>query len=184
MGPADLAAIALPLVVVAAALAVALLAPRRRRSIARQLLVESRGRIAVLFDGDAIEDATPEARSLLSHGHGAGTDREALLRLLAPRFPGLRDAFDRSGESGVERIAAAGDGAEWAEIDHWDGLTRLTLHGDARADTGAGPAAGLSGLALAALEDELEMLRALGEDAPQLIWRQEADGTSSWANRA
>jgi len=39
-------------------------------------------------------------------------------------------------------------------------------------------------LTLAAIEDELDILRSLGENAPLLIWRQDDTGAVTWANRA
>ena len=42
----------------------------------------------------------------------------------------------------------------------------------------------LDPLTAAAMEHELETLRSIGEDSPQLIWKHDAEGVLIWANRA
>ncbi|MGR3465313.1 PAS-domain containing protein [Limimaricola sp.] len=137
-------------------------------------------RSVFLFDGDCLIDASPPARRLLARMEGAGTERELLVDLLEHRFPGLRDrlrGLDSDGRSWIEARGGLGR----LEIEHWDGLLRLTLCPEGRPGTVTAP---IDPIAFAALQDELETLRCIGEDAPQLIWKLGRDGRLSWANRA
>ena len=140
----------------------------------------SEQRSVFLFDGDCLIDASPSARRLLDRLEGAGTERDLLVGLLEHRFPGLAARL-----AGLE-----GDGRSWLEarggigrleIEHWDGLTRLNLCPETAGGIDQTP---IDAIAFAALQDELETLRCIGEDAPQLIWKLDRDGRLSWANRA
>ncbi|WP_162561751.1 PAS-domain containing protein [Limimaricola hongkongensis] len=152
----------------------------RIMAAARPRGVASDARSVFLFDGDCLIDASPPARRLLDRMEGAGTERELLLDLLEHRFPGLRDrlrGLDGDGRSWIEARGGLGR----IEIEHWDGLLRLTLCPDGPHGAAPGP---VDPIAFAALQDELETLRCIGEDAPQLIWKLDQDGRLSWANRA
>ncbi|MBB3711303.1 PAS domain-containing protein [Limimaricola variabilis] len=137
-------------------------------------------RSVFLFDGDCLIDATAPARRLLDRLEGPGTERDLLVSLLDHRFPGLARRLAALEGDGRRRIEARG-GIGWLELEHWDGLLRLSL-------CPGGPSApdqtSIDAIAFAALQDELETLRCIGEDAPQLIWKIDGEGRLSWANRA
>lgn len=179
--PTLLAAL-LPLGACLIAVAMVIGRPGAQPGSARQLMREAEGTVAVLLDGAEVEDATPPARRLLlapGLSAGPGGEREALVQTLSRSFPDLRARLDAIEEDGRCQLVSA-TGPEWIDLEYWDGLVRLTLHGS---DEG-GAGAALNPLALAALEEELETLRALAEDSPQLIWQQDAQGCVTWANRA
>lgn len=128
--------------------------------------------MVLLFDGDGLADATPAARDLLRAGGRSGDRLRDVLAMLAPRFPGIeRQVAAMPGGTDTLRSAVTGDSVV---VERWDDLTRLTLHAGGSGDS----------LRLAAIEAELTTLRAIAEDAPQLVWKTDAGGAVVWANRA
>lgn len=149
---------------------------QRRRS-ARLRAQESAAMI--LFDGDDLVDASPAAQTLLRRYAIDGSDRVTLVKILSQRFPDLPRQLERMSGGGTLRISAANDQGE-LDIATWDGMLRLTLYEPSSQH--AVPY--VHPLTLAAIEDELDILRSLGENAPLLIWRQDDTGAVTWANRA
>ena len=148
-----------------------------RRHTARTLMRESEASTVFLFDGDALMDATPSAKQLLGRKDPRATDLDAVFARLSHRFPDLRERLAGLASTGRVIVAAAGQNG-LVEAETWDGLMRLTLR---HQNTETAP---LQRLAIEAIEDELQTLRSIGEDAPQLIWKQDDAGTITWANRA
>lgn len=148
-----------------------------RRQTARVLMRESEASTVFLFDGDTLMDATASARQLLGRKDTRVSDLDAVFTLLSHRFPDLRERLSGLATSGRVIVAAAGQNGI-IEAETWDGLMRLTLR---HQTTDTAP---LQRLAIEAIEDELQTLRSIGEDAPQLIWKQDDAGTITWANRA
>ena len=148
-----------------------------RRQSARVLMRESEASTVFLFDGDTLLDATASARQLLGRKDPRATDLDAVYSLLSHRFPDLRERLAGLATSGRIIVSAAAQNG-LVEAETWDGLTRLTLRHQ------TSESAPLQRLAIEAIEDELQTLRSIGEDAPQLIWKQDDTGTITWANRA
>lgn len=145
---------------------------------ARRLLADSAGKTALIFAGDRLVDATPEGRALLRQAREGSTDWDRLVSALAPRFPDLRRQCADLAMTGRESIAADNDPDTLVEATYLDGVVRLELRaGAARTD----PA---ERLIVAAMEQELTLLRNIGDNAPQLIWQCDRDGQVTWANRA
>ncbi|WP_341212684.1 PAS-domain containing protein [uncultured Limimaricola sp.] len=134
-------------------------------------------RSVFLFDGDCLIDASLSARRLLDRLEGTGTERDLLCALLEHRFPGLGTRLETIEGDGRFWLKARG-GLGRLEVEHWSGLLRLTLDSEGATEAPIDP------IAFAALQDELETLRCIGEDAPQLIWKLDEAGRLSWANRA
>lgn len=135
-----------------------------------------------LFSGDALVDATPPARDLLSRLRGS--DLPALLDWLEPRLPGARAARQAALRDGTAAIAGA-EGAHSARLrltveDLGEGTLRLTLVDPCAEDAGIV----VDSLSQAALEGEAALLREAVDRAPMLAWRQRPDGTLTWANAA
>lgn len=128
--------------------------------------------MVMLFDGDGLADATPAARDLLRAGGRSGDRLRDVLALLATRFPGIEGQIGAL-SAGTDTLRSAQSG-DLVVVERWDGMTRLTLHAGGRGDS----------LRLAAIEAELTTLRAIAEDAPQLVWKTDASGAVIWANRA
>ena len=148
-----------------------------RRQTARVLMRESEASTVFLFDGDMLMDATASARQLLGRKDPRISDLDAVFGLLARRFPDLRERMAGLATTGRVIVSASGQtGIIEAEV--WDGLMRLTLRHLTSEN------APLQRLAIEAIEDELQTLRSIGEDAPQLIWKQDDAGMITWANRA
>ncbi|MFO1203326.1 MAG: PAS-domain containing protein [Tabrizicola sp.] len=138
-------------------------------------------RVAFLFDGERLVDASPSARALLPEGE----DSRALSRLVArfgPDFPGLSDrlaALPRMGEVAISSQPAVSPPLV-LKAEHVGGLTRLTLEaGQAAPRNGQGDAA-----TTAALQQEVMAQRAVLSRAPVLMWREAPDGSVVWANHA
>ena len=148
-----------------------------RRQTARVLMRESEASTVFLFDGDTLMDATASARQLLGRKDMRSTDLDAVYALLSHRFPDLRERLAGLATTGRVIVAATGQSG-LVEAETWDGLLRLTLQ---HQTTETAP---LQRLAIEAIEDELQTLRSIGEDAPQLIWKQDDGGIITWANRA
>ena len=148
-----------------------------RRQTARMLMREAEASTVFLFEGNSLLDATPSARQLLGRKDTRATDLDAVFALLSHRFPDLRERLAGLTTTGRIIVSSVGQNG-FVEAEIWDGLLRLTLR---HQTTEAAP---LQRLAIEAIEDELQTLRSIGEDAPQLIWKQDDAGTITWANRA
>jgi PAS domain-containing protein len=133
----------------------------------------------ILFDGDTLVDASPAAQSLLRHYMSDGSDRAAIVAILARRFPDLPRHLARMQDDTL-RMLAHDDSRGELDVTTWDGMLRLTLIEPTR----SADAPHVHPLTIAAIEEELDTLRSLGENAPLLIWKQDDDGAVTWANRA
>jgi PAS domain-containing protein len=133
-----------------------------------------------LFHGGTLSDATPAARQLIS---AIRSDQPALSVVaghLSRRFPGLRERLRTVEEGGDAVRSETLDGNQPNErlvVESGHGFVRFTVQ------SAAAPAA-VDRARYAAMEEELLTLRSVAEDAPQLIWMQDAEGRLHWANRA
>lgn len=144
------------------------------------LFAETGAGTVFVFDGETLLDATTDARALLSATRGDGTAWHRFLAYASPRFPGLQGQLDRLSDLGRLTLASPGaDGmtllAEWRS-----GLCRISLL-EPHVETGGRL---IDSLAQKALDDELETLRQITDEAPHPVWREAADGSVTWANRA
>ncbi|MFN3936570.1 MAG: PAS-domain containing protein [Gemmobacter sp.] len=136
--------------------------------------------VRFLFDGDAMVDATDEARQLLSGIRLPGSAWIRFLSFAVPRFPGIETQFSTLAETG--RFLRTSDGphpltllAEWR-----GGLRRITL-ADAHAE---GELAVVDPLIQRAQDEELATLRNLADTVPIPLWQKAATGEVVWANPA
>ncbi|WP_157115261.1 PAS-domain containing protein [Paracoccus contaminans] len=148
--------------------------------------------IAMLFQDRRLVDATEAARGFLGALPGE-SDWARLWAWLAQRFeaPGL--ILDRAAADGTATITATGAPAGPGGAARC-GAATLRLRAD---DLGQGlvrleivdPGLDCSGVtvnahSLAAMEDEIAVLRESVDHAPVLIWREDGQGTVTWANAA
>lgn len=152
----------------------------RRRQSRRELLREAEGSITFLFDGEDLIDATRPAQDLIRYRQPGQSDWEALVALVSVRFPEFRSRITALGMAGAATLDAENRESGRISAETWDGYTRITLVTD-RAGQGR---SGVDALTFEAVEDELETLRALGNEAPFPVWKQDASGVITWANRA
>ena len=145
----------------------------------RTLMKEAENSVTFLFDEERLADATPRARDLIGGRDKNRSDWEALLSLLSARFPHLRSQVADLATVGRKMIQPEDGQAGWIDAEFWNGLARITLVQDEHH-----PAQTVDPLTATAMEHELETLRSIGEDAPQLIWKRDAEGVLVWANRA
>lgn len=133
-----------------------------------------------LFDGEALIDATPAARSLLADGNPKTAPVwPRLLTHLERHFPSVTGRFsclEREGTFVMSSTAGAKPAlllrAEWR-----GGLTRISLIDATAAETAA--TNDISGFAA---HEELCQLRSVVSQAPMPIWRESTDGAVIWAN--
>ncbi|MTH78231.1 PAS-domain containing protein [Paracoccus aestuariivivens] len=134
--------------------------------------------IAFLFKEQRLLDATVPARALLAALPG-NSEWQRLIGWLAMRLPESSinvGALERSA-----RIVLTGQGGLRVKIENLgDGHLRMTLV-DPQAES-----AGIvvDSLTLAAMEQELQILRSTMDHSPMLAWRQDAQGHVTWANSA
>lgn len=133
--------------------------------------------VSFLFEGERLVDATPAARALLAPVAEGQSDLFRLLAALGPRFPDLESRLARQTETGSAEALSA-DGTAVMEIAWREDRLRLR-----QADLETGKVE-VGRQYLAALEAEAETLRSVANAAPFLIWRQDEDGTITWANTA
>lgn len=151
----------------------------------RQLRADSvfrrEGGTVFMFDGEALLDATPDARRLLSVAH-TGRARSGhwarLMTYLAPRFPGCEEQLRNLATEGSILLHSTGplDEVLTLTAEYRGGLTRVVI-ADAHGAAG-------DPLAQRAQAAELAELRAAMSAAPYLCWRQTAEGDVVWANAA
>lgn len=133
-----------------------------------------------LFDDRDLVDATGPARTLLDATPLRGDDWERLAAFLAPRFERFHAAIaSLAAETAIE-LSSTGDAPLTLRAEHIDGLARITLI-DPLAE---GHGVLVDGLSHRAMEDEIASLRRTVDAAPILVWRQDAEGSVIWANRA
>jgi hypothetical protein len=130
-------------------------------------------RIAYLFDGERLIDASPSARALLPEGE----DQRAWGRLMArfgPEFPNLAERLAHLPRIGQLQIPSQpGTTPLVLKAENLSGLTRLTVDG------GQSDLPGTQGDAAssAALQQEVIAQRAILSRAPVLMWKEAADGS-------
>lgn len=147
----------------------------------QSLFVDTGPKTAFLFRGNRLVDATPHARSLLA-GTGHGDQWAGVMGLLGPMFPGLVQALDSLPQTGEVVLMSAAEiqSPMLLRIEDLSGLTRLTMV-EATQDAGAKPD---DAAVLAALHQEVGLYRDVAAHAPLLMWREDARGSVTWANRA
>ncbi len=138
-------------------------------------------RVAFLFDGERLVDASPSARALLPDGE----DSRAWVRLIArfgPDFPNLSEqlaSLPRLGQLHVQSQPGTSPSLV-LKAEYSAGLTRLVVDGgQSEAQPGKGDAA-----SAAALQHEVMAQRAVLSRAPVLMWKESPDGAVIWANHA
>ncbi|SFC81628.1 PAS-domain containing protein [Tropicimonas isoalkanivorans] len=137
-------------------------------------------RVVFLFRDKELVDATPDARALLETGAGFLEEWPRLIALLEDRFPSLAVEIGKLGEAQWIELTDPETGdrveAEWR-----GGLARIVLISGTGAQAGAREPDRLHQEALAS---ELKTLRGVVDDAPMLVWKEDATGAVRWANAA
>lgn len=151
----------------------------RHISAMRGQTAEERTSITFIFDDETLCDATPAARDLLASGPARGSDWSRLVFLLEPRFPRLKEWIGDLAETGVMDRPSK-DGTSQLHAEWHDGIARITLRSTGTSQMTLAP----DQHALAAMDRELETLRAATERTPFAIWHEAANGNISWCNKA
>lgn len=122
-----------------------------------------------LFCGDDLIDATPDAQQMIAPLAGQ-TERDAMLRVLEPDFPTLGDQLAAKDKM-PRRVAHSHRDDVWIDLDWPVGQTRVVIYGPLD-----------SAQAGRAHDDEVDLLRKITQNAPQLMWQTADDGSITWAN--
>ena len=139
--------------------------------------------VGLLFQDRRLVDATNPARILLATVPG-DTDWSRLMAWLAQRFDDPRAVFDRADADGsAEATGAEGRGSARLRFRVQD-LGAGRMHVEIVDPTVEHGGITVDSRSLAAMEDELGVLRESVDLAPVLIWREDAAGTVTWANAA
>ena len=137
-----------------------------------------------LFDDEDLVDATAPARSLLGVTPMATSDWARLCAFAEPRFDGFATVMAQLAERGRIEMISRPEPGRRAPLrliaEEVKGLARITLI-DPEAE---GRGVLVDGLSQRALEDELDMLRQTLDRSPTMVWREDAAGVLTWANRA
>ncbi|WP_373355364.1 PAS-domain containing protein [Pseudoroseicyclus sp. CXY001] len=162
--------------------AVALLLPGLFGATWAQLTGRRRagGEVATfLFEDERLIDASAAAQALLPAGEGGragASDLQRLVAQLEPRFTGI-GALAEDLLTGERRHLGSSFGEARVELARWGARLRVTLTTAPRARDDAPPA-------VAAVMEELQVLRTIGDAAPLPIWKIDRTGRISWANSA
>ena len=132
---------------------------------------------AFLFDGPHLLDATPSARKLIAFGQAQSPDKGDVGKMLDQRFPGLLSNLQDPKDHTID-IPASTLTEGSAQVQPMGDTLRLTLFGGGKISELMNPTT------LNVMEDEISILRAIGQDSPQLIWHLNTAGTVVWANAA
>ncbi|MAM63405.1 PAS-domain containing protein [Maritimibacter sp. UBA3975] len=152
---------------------------RWRASGLRQTVLTERGTITFLFENETLVDVTTSARDLLATAPKRGSDWSRLSGLLEPRFPGLDDwIFELADLGEMER--QSNDETSLLHAEWHDGIARITLSSLGVGDN----TAATDQYTVAALNRELETLRAATERTPFPIWEEDEGGAVTWCNSA
>lgn len=168
---------------VVALLVVWLLVGRDRRRASGDSGRSALDEAVFLFDDETLVDATAPARDLLEASPLGGSDWGRFAAFAGPRFPDFAKRLATLAADGqIEMTEAEGPEAERLRLiaENVNGLARITLIDPAAEGRGMR----VDSLSHRALEDELEMMRTTLDRAPSLIWRSDASGAVTWANRA
>ncbi|MFV0360021.1 PAS-domain containing protein [Tropicimonas sp.] len=135
--------------------------------------------VALLFRGRDLVDATPAARALMETGPGFLDDLSRTIAALGRRFPDMEAALGTLPDRHRVVLHAA-DGEAELEAEWRSDLVRVVLHERLCAPDAPPP----DHLSHAALTEELATLRRVIDDAPILVWKEDAAGAVRWANGA
>ncbi len=157
-------------------------AQRREKKFNGNIFSESGSSTCFIFDGEHLVDATPSAKSLLSNSPMKGAPWARLLAYLGPHFPNLEAELKRLADEGKMVISSPDNVSNplTLHIESRGGLTNLSLF-----DTEQSLDASLGDpLTHRAIQDELHLLRNTLSQAPIVVWREDSEGSITWANAA
>lgn len=137
--------------------------------------------VVFLFQDRRLVDATPDARALLDTGPSYLDDWPRVLAVLGGRFPEFATEIGELAERQRIELSDPVTGnrveAEWR-----GGLARIVFREGKEAAQQSGPLP--DRFSHAAIVEELATLRGVIDDAPILVWKEDAAGAVRWANAA
>ena len=133
-----------------------------------------------LFDLDDLVDASASASALIADTSRRFGEFEALMHVLERQFPDLRGQIRALSTNEQKIVEAVDETGLRIRISDDQGLTRISLE-SAEAETTIHR---YEEMERAAQTEELDLLRSIARDTPQLIWHEDTKGNLIWANAA
>lgn len=138
--------------------------------------------LAFLFRDGVLVNGTTPARLLLDVLPGEG-EWQRLMGWIAMRMPESGAALIKElHDKGRAELVSQSERGRLRAVfeDLGDSLVRVTLTDPTSEHSGVM----IDSLTLAAMEEEIEMLRSTVDGSPMLAWREDRDGAITWANSA
>ncbi len=135
---------------------------------------------AFLFERDTLIDASPSGAALIANSQAGQSDRDAVIAVLSRQFPTLKETLSTLGSGCSVNLTATGDAGLGLTLSERQGLLRIALH----APGVEAATRRYEDLERESILDELNMLRLITRDTPQLIWTEDPQGHLIWANAA
>ncbi len=133
-----------------------------------------------LFEGMTLQHASDGAEELIAKKLDNMPDWEATLLILSEEFPSVEAFLSDIPDNGVESCRSKVNPDVSLTAERTGTRIRLTVQGIDPATTRDV----LHRLDQLSLLRELELLRTVAHDAPQLIWQEDDDGKVTWCSRA
>ncbi len=137
------------------------------------------GPVALLFEDEALINATDNAKNFDSPHSPEETDFSTFLKTVQSQFPDVIEQVNDLEQCGVI-TTFSNDGAAKLCIKSENGLVKVSLSDSAKGDS----AGFLEKMRQDATKKELATLSATAESAPFLVWRQNKNGIITWANNS
>ncbi|MBU2358148.1 MAG: PAS-domain containing protein [Alphaproteobacteria bacterium] len=151
--------------------------PRRRENAGLPELATP----VFLFQDDSLVDASASGAALIAEAAKDRSERDALVHVLHRQFPDLRNSLDDLRTGDRISLQSVVDPSLKVILTRDDGLTRISLVADGDTRSAAQTCGDLE---RASMLEELNLMRLIVRDTPQLIWREDPQGHLIWANAA
>lgn len=136
------------------------------------------GQATFLLEAGALIDSSPEGAAFLARRGEQGRDREAVIAALEPMFPEL-GALLNTEFTGTQILKTPFSAVVWLELKLVAGRVLIAICGNTSAMLGE-----LEPIQTAMDTAELNRLREITRNAPQLMWHTDPSGRLTWANDA
>lgn len=136
--------------------------------------------LVFLFEDCILVDATSPAHDFIRRRQPGMSERDGLLHLLRPIFPNLANDIANISDRETRSIPSCEDDTLSVVLNRDGGTLRITLENAGHLDTSLRYKA----LEEEAFSKEVQNHQQICQNAPQLIWQEDTNGTVTWANKA
>lgn len=131
-----------------------------------------------LFKNRSLIDATADAHAMIAEQNDHMDDLDAVLHVLSPHFPKLREALAKNA-SGKMRVESIENHPLWIDLEQKAEMLRISVHNEQQGDGTTASDVIAQDVRLS----ELALLRDMTKHSPQLIWHEDSNGRLLWANQ-